>query len=244
MMHNKLNIALIGYGKMGKTIEKLAEEKGHSIGLKTNSQNPLHQNLHLLDNIDVAIEFTNPDIASKNLETLASHGVKTVCGSTGWLDEYKRISALYDQHNSAFLYASNFSIGVNIFFALNKKLAKLMTNKSDYKVSMVESHHISKKDAPSGTAVSLAEHIIQNHQAYNNWQLKSSECNTDEISIEAIREGDVKGMHQISYRSEIDEIVIKHEAFNRNGFALGAIMAAEFIANKKGIFNMNDVLDL
>ena len=244
-MTNKLKIGLIGYGKMGKTIEDLAVAKGHEIKIKTNSQNPIESQVHLLDQLDVAIEFTSPELAANNLEILAQNKVPTVCGSTAWLDDYDRICELYNANQTAFLYASNFSIGVNLFFALNKHLAQLMEPWSAYTASMTESHHVTKKDAPSGTAVSLAEDLIANHDSYKRWHLEGDNNEAEEsLKIKAIREADVKGMHSISYKSDIDEITITHDAYSRKGFASGALMASEWIQGREGIFSMKDILKL
>lgn len=241
-----LNIALIGYGKMGKTIENLALAKSHNIVLKTSSSNPLSTNQDLLSNVDVAIEFTGPDVAADNLEILANHGINTVCGSTAWLDAYDRICNHFKEKKAAFLYASNFSIGVNIFFSVNNHLAKLMNKLEEYEVKMTEAHHIQKKDAPSGTAVSLAEQITAQLDRKSSWQMQSGDerMGNSQIPIKAIREADIKGMHKVEYISKIDQISIMHEAFSREGFASGALLAAEWLYGKQGIFNMNDVLDI
>jgi len=241
-----LNIALIGYGKMGKTIENLALSKSHNIVLKSSSSNPLSSNQKRLSNVDVAIEFTGPDVAAENLEILANHGISTVCGSTAWLDDYDRISNLFKEMNAAFLYASNFSIGVNIFFSVNNHLAKLMNKLDAYDVNMTEAHHIQKKDAPSGTAVSLADQISANMARKSGWQLDTGKENIpkSKIGIHSIREDDIKGMHKVDYISKIDQISIKHEAFSREGFASGALLAAEWISGKQGIYSMSDVLNI
>lgn len=243
-MTKKLNIALVGYGKMGKTIEKLAIAKGHNISLKASSTHPLESLQDELKATDVAIEFTSPESALVNLELLAKNRTPTICGSTGWLNNFDKVSNQFKSVQTPFLYASNFSIGVNIFFAINRKLAQMMNHWPEYKASMVESHHVTKKDAPSGTAVSLAEDIISEHQNLNVWQLKSDSDSKDSLPITAIREADVKGMHEVQYKSEIDQIVIRHEAFSREGFASGALMAAEWIVGREGIFSMKDLLDL
>ena len=240
---DKLNLALIGYGKMGKVIEKLAIQRGHNIVLKITSKNLVELNSDNLASVDVAIEFSTPDNALSNLGKLAAIGINTVCGTTGWLNSYDSICEAFSDNKSAFLYASNFSIGVNLFFAINEKLASLMKGYNDYNISLHESHHTTKKDAPSGTAVSLANQIIQNTERKDSWVL-SAKAESNEIPITYTREGDVKGMHEITYKSIIDQIVIKHEAFSRDGFALGAVFAAEYIAGKQGIFTMSDVLQL
>lgn len=240
MTDNKLNIALIGYGKMGKIIEKVAIERGHSISLAISSKNREDFNMHNLRDTDVAIEFTTPHIAADNLLFLAQHSIPTVSGTTAWLERYEEVSDAYSKNETGFLYASNFSLGVNMLFALNKHLAKLMSNHSEYEIGMVEAHHITKKDAPSGTAVSLAKQIMESVKTKNSWSL--TEKNEENIFIDVIREKDVKGMHEVSYTSEIDTITIKHEAHSRKGFALGAVLAAEYISDKKGIYSMSDVL--
>ncbi len=244
MATNKLNIALIGYGKMGKTIEKVAKERGHHIVAIVNSDGPTRIE-QLPDNIHIAIEFSVPDAAYMNLKALAKKSIPTVCGTTGWLDNYEEISNDYAEAKSSFLYASNFSIGVNLFFAVNQHLAKIMGTQMDYNVSITESHHVTKLDAPSGTAITLAEQVIDNHPVKTTWKREiDPDINTNSISIKSIREADVKGMHEIIYNSEVDAITIKHEAFTRKGFALGAVLAAEFIANKQGVFQMSDVLNI
>ncbi len=244
MASNKLNIALIGYGKMGKTIEKVAKERGHHIVAIVNNDGPSRIE-QFPDNVHIAIEFSVPDAAYMNLKALAKKSIPTVCGTTGWLDNYDEVCIDFTETKSSFLYASNFSIGVNIFFAVNQHLAKIMESQMDYDVSITESHHVTKLDAPSGTAITLAEHIIDNHPLKTTWNRDvDSDINAKGISIKSLREADVKGIHEITYHSEIDAITIKHEAFTRKGFALGAVLAAEFIANKKGIFQMSDVLNI
>ncbi len=242
MQSKKLKIALIGYGKMGKTIENLALKKSYEIALRTNRQNPLSNQLSALEGIDVAIEFTNPEIAPENLEFLAKNKIPTICGSTAWLDKFDYITELYKSNQTPFLYASNFSIGVNVFFALNKNLAKIMNSLGDYDIKIIESHHIGKKDAPSGTAISIAEQVISSIDRKSSWT-KADTLSEDYIHIESIREADVKGMHEVIYNSSIDQISIKHEAFSREGFASGALTAAEWIIDKNGIFGMNDVFN-
>ena len=243
MTDNKLNIALIGYGKMGRTIEEVANDRGHSICSIIGSGVDIDQNT--LQGADVAIEFTVPHAANENLQALSSIPVPTVCGTTGWLDKLAEIEVAYKEAGSSFIYASNFSLGVNVFFAMNKHLAKIMKNIQGYGLEILESHHTTKKDAPSGTAVTIAEQVIETNDRYTKWQLKQNlDVSQDHIPIESIREADVKGLHEISYISEIDKISIKHEAFSRPGFALGAVLAAEYIVDKKGIFSMSDVLGL
>jgi 4-hydroxy-tetrahydrodipicolinate reductase len=236
-----MNIALIGYGKMGKAIEQIAIQHGHHIVLKINSAN-LDQLDHL-DNytIDVAIEFTNPLSAKDNVLKFLKKQIPVVCGTTGWKEHIGSVELATAQYNSAFLIASNFSIGVNLFFELNSYLANLMNNYTDYAIQIKETHHTAKKDAPSGTAISLAEQIIEQNEIKQHWHLGATNDHTI-IPIEALREDPAPGTHEITYTSIIDDISIKHTAHNRNGFALGAVLAAEFLQNKKGIFTMKDVL--
>lgn len=230
-----MKIALLGYGKMGKTIERLAIERGHSISHKITTD---IENTDL-SNADVAIDFSVPTAAFTNIKTCIKHKLPVVSGTTGWLENYESAVKLCEAENSAFLYASNFSIGVNLFFELNEKLAKMMDPFQNYKVAIEEVHHLQKLDAPSGTAISLAQQIIGNSRK-EGWQLDHAEEN--EIPITAKREENVPGTHTVSYDSEIDSIEIKHTAHSREGFALGAIIAAEWIVDKKGVFSMRDVL--
>ena len=234
-----MNIALFGYGKMGKMLEKLGSARGHSFPMKID----VNTNTSELDfsTIDVAIDFSTPDAAFANIKWCFEQGVPVISGTTGWLDRYQEALNLCQKQNGAFIYASNFSLGVNIFFELNKKLARMMKNLDDYQVSMEEIHHIHKLDAPSGTAITLAEGIIENSK-YSGWKLESASEN--EVFISAKREGEVPGTHVINYNSPVDAIEIKHTAHNREGFALGALIAAEWIKDKKGVFSMKDVLNL
>lgn len=236
-----MNIALIGYGKMGKAIEQIAVQHGHHIALKINSTNV--DQLDHLDNytIDVAIEFTNPTSAKENVLKCLKKQIPVVCGTTGWKEQIGSVELATAQYNTAFLIASNFSIGVNLFFELNSYLANLMNNYIEYTIQIKETHHTAKKDAPSGTAISLAEQIIEQNEIKKHWHLGATNDNTI-IPIEALREDPAPGTHEITYSSIIDDISIKHTAHNRNGFALGAVLAAEYLQNKKGIFTMKDVL--
>ncbi|MBE2273415.1 MAG: 4-hydroxy-tetrahydrodipicolinate reductase [Flavobacteriales bacterium] len=231
-----MKIALVGYGKMGKIIGEIAESRGHEVVAKLN-ESPTLENLN---NPDVVIEFSNPEVAFNNTKICLENKIPVVCGTTGWLDQKPEIEKIATENETAFLYGSNFSLGVNLFFALNEKLADLMKNFAEYKVQLEEIHHTHKKDAPSGTAISLAEGIIKNDHRFDAWKLDETKGN--ELGIFAIREDEVPGTHSIFYRSEVDEIEIKHTAFNRNGFALGAVIAAEWIQGKKGNFSMKDVL--
>lgn len=226
---------------MGQAIEKIAVERGHTIALKIDLDNRNDLNETKLAAIDVAIEFTSPHSAFDNIMDLLKAKVPVVCGSTGWLDKKEAIDEYCLQQQGAFLYASNFSVGVNIFFELNKKLAQLMAHQTEYRVKMEEIHHTQKKDAPSGTAVTLAEQILQNIPLYKNW-VNHSTNKAEELEIISERIDPAPGTHKIRYSSEIDDIEIIHTAHNRTGFATGAVMAAEFLKGKKGIFGMNDVL--
>lgn len=238
-----IKIALLGYGKMGKSIEQIALERGHEVVLRIGHDNLNELNEESIKSADVAIEFSNPESAFQNISFCLNHGVPVVSGTTGWLENLEKTEALCTQKNGSFLYASNFSIGVNIFFELNKKLASLMKNHQEYEVSMEEIHHTQKKDAPSGTAISLAEHIIETSDHKKNWVNGPVE-KSDELSIISKRIDEVPGTHSVTYSSSIDEIEIVHTAHNRKGFAQGAVLAAEYIWNKKGIFKMKNVLDL
>ena len=232
-----MKIALLGYGKMGKTIERLALERGHEVVLKTTNSNTSID----LSNADVAIEFSVPEAAVGNIQSCFEQGVPVVSGTTGWLDHYADVLKICEDRNVSFIYASNFSIGVNLFFSLNEYLARLMAPRNEYDVHIHEIHHTQKLDAPSGTAISLAEGIIENTNK-KGWQLDTASA--DEVLITAQRTGDVKGTHQIEYRSEVDILSIRHEARSRAGFALGAILAAEWLKDKKGVYTMKDVLQI
>jgi 4-hydroxy-tetrahydrodipicolinate reductase len=232
-----MKIALLGYGKMGKTIEKLAIEKGHTIVSKI-SRNSSKEEILLAD---VAIEFSTPEAAVSNIKYCLENSIPVISGTTGWLEHYDEMVKLCQNRNGSFIYASNFSVGVNLFFSINEYVSKLMKPWKDYQVSMEEIHHIQKLDAPSGTAITLAEGIINNTDKLN-WKL--NESNKDDIKITAKRIDDVKGTHIINYDSTIDTISMKHEAHSREGFALGAILAAEWLVDKKGIFTMKDVLQI
>jgi 4-hydroxy-tetrahydrodipicolinate reductase len=230
-----MKIALLGYGKMGKTIEKIAVERGHEVVLK------IDENIedYDLSKADIAIDFSIPQAAFNNITTCFKNQLPVICGTTGWLENYEKAVESCEQENSAFLYASNFSIGVNLFFGLNEKLAKMMSVFNNYSVEIEEIHHTQKLDAPSGTAISLAQQIISN-SSKKAWQL--NKAGENEIPIYAKRIENVPGTHTVSYKSEIDSIEIKHTAHSREGFALGAIIAAEWLKDKKGVFNMKDVI--
>ncbi|MDB2384970.1 4-hydroxy-tetrahydrodipicolinate reductase [Polaribacter sp.] len=232
-----MKIALLGYGRMGKEIEKIAVSRGHEIVIKKNTGDVIDINL-----ADVAIDFSVPTAAFDNITDCMKNQIPVVCGTTGWLDRYDEAISFCKENNSSFLYASNFSLGVNIFFELNKQLAKLMNGVKDYTIELEEIHHTKKLDAPSGTAITIAEGIIENSNK-KGWELgeKAAEEN---LPIVAKRIPDVPGTHSVWYNSEVDTIEIKHTAHSRKGFALGAVIAAEWIADKKGIFTMKDVLNI
>ncbi|MDN3619344.1 4-hydroxy-tetrahydrodipicolinate reductase [Polaribacter undariae] len=232
-----MKIALLGYGRMGKEIEKIALSRGHEIVIKKDVDDVIDITL-----ADVAIDFSVPSSAYNNITNCINNNVPVISGTTGWLDKYEDAVALCKEKKSAFIYASNFSLGVNIFFELNKQLAKMMSSLEDYNISMEEIHHTKKLDAPSGTAITLAEGIIEN-SSKNNWELdeKTSEEN---IPIVAKRIPEIPGTHTVWYDSEVDSIEIKHTAHSRKGFALGAVVAAEWIVGKQGVFSMKDVLNI
>lgn len=238
-----MKIALIGYGKMGKEIEKIALDRGHEIVLKIDVTNPEDLTIANLQNADVAIEFTVPASATANYKLCFEAGIPVVSGTTGWLEQLPQIKEMCKTLDGTFFYASNFSLGVNIFFALNKKLAELMSSRSEYTVEMKEIHHTQKLDAPSGTAITLAEGILENIPEKKAW-VNHSTAKTDELGIISEREGQVPGTHIINYDSEVDYIEITHCAKSRKGFAFGAVLAAEFSFGKKGILSMNDLLNL
>lgn len=238
-----MKIALIGYGKMGKAIEEIALQRGHEIVLKIDIDNPRDFTKEKLSNADVAIEFTGPHSAFDNLKKLMQYGTRTVCGSTGWLEKYGEIEKDCNTNQSGFIYASNFSVGVNIFFEVNKRLAKLMASHPDYDVQLTEVHHTAKKDAPSGTAITLAEQVLGTIDRKKNWVNHISD-NPGELEILSERIDPAAGTHKVKYSSAIDDIEIIHTAHTRKGFALGAVLAAEFLKDKKGIFTMNEVLGL
>lgn len=232
-----MKIALVGYGKMGKIIDEISQSRGHEVVARLR-ETPTIENLN---DPDVVIEFSNPEVAFQNIKTCLGNKIPVICGTTGWLDKKPEIETIALENGTAFLYGSNFSLGVNLFFALNENLAKMMNKFSEYNCQLEEIHHIHKLDAPSGTAISLAEGIIDNSN-FEAWKL--DETKEKELGIFAIREDEVPGTHSVFYRSEVDEIEIKHTAYNRNGFALGAVIAAEWIVDKKGVFAMKDVLGL
>ena len=232
-----MKIALLGYGKMGQVIEKIALQRGHEIVLRKS----IEYSFDGLENADVAIDFSAPDAAVENISTALKLRIPVISGTTGWLSEYENMVQLCKEKNTAFISSSNFSLGVNIFFELNEYLAKIMSKFDAYKVGIEEIHHTQKLDSPSGTAISLANGIIKNSN-YENWTLENSKSN--DILIDAKRIENVPGTHTVSYNSDVDLIEIKHLAHNREGFALGAVVAAEWILGKKGVFTMKDVLNI
>ncbi len=236
-----MRIALLGYGRMGKVIEGIAVSRGHEIVLKIDVANQNDVNLISKSTVDAVIEFSSPEAAFENLKICMQNAVPTVSGTTGWLHKKPEIENLCLKHDGAFFYASNYSIGVNLFFRLNKILAKMMNPYQNYKVSMDEIHHTMKLDAPSGTAITLAEGVIENNLQYSEW-VNDTEPSNNQVNIHSIREGLVPGTHTVRFQSEIDKIEITHEAFGREGFALGAVMAAEWLADKKGVKSMDDFL--
>ena len=235
-----MKIALIGYGKMGKTIERIAVERGHQIVSIIDINNPEDIYSNAFKSADVAIEFTTPATAFDNYMHCFEANVPVVSGTTGWLARLDEIKEKCEKEGRTFFYASNFSVGVNIFFALNKYLAKIMNNFPAYDVRLTEVHHIHKLDAPSGTAITLAQDVLANVERKDRWTLETAEQPAD-LPIHAIREGEVPGIHEIIYESAADTISIKHDAKSREGFALGAVIAAEFTVGKKGFLGMNDL---
>jgi 4-hydroxy-tetrahydrodipicolinate reductase len=231
-----MKIALLGYGKMGKTIERIALERGHTIVIKADIGSQYD-----ITEADVAIDFSVPEAALGNISKCIENGVPVISGTTGWLKDYDKAVALCRVNNGAFIYASNFSLGVNIFFEINRNLAKMMGTLDQYKVSIEETHHTQKLDAPSGTAITLANGIIEETN-YKKWTLDAPK--SDEIGIVAKRIENVPGIHEIIYESKVDTIQIKHSAHSREGFATGAVIAAEWIIGKKGVFSMKDVLNI
>ncbi|MDA9359438.1 4-hydroxy-tetrahydrodipicolinate reductase [Flavobacteriaceae bacterium] len=233
-----MKIALLGYGRMGKAIEQIANERGHTIVAKIDK----NENQGKLSEAEVAINFSIPDAAVANIKAAMEKQIPVVCGTTGWLEQLKEVEDFCLQNKTAFLYASNFSVGVNLFFKLNEVLAKLMHPHKNYSAAMKEIHHIHKLDAPSGTAITLAEGIFDQSK-YTDWSIDDTKGDiTLPIAVE--RTGEVPGTHSIEYKSSVDSISIQHEAHSRQGFALGAVIAAEWIQDKKGVFTMNDVLDI
>jgi 4-hydroxy-tetrahydrodipicolinate reductase len=238
-----MKIALIGYGKMGKAIEEIAVDREHQIILKIDEHNVSDFTKENIGKADVAIEFTGPHTAYENVKKALEYNVPIVCGSTGWLEKLQEIKQLCIEAKGSFIYSSNFSVGVNIFFELNKKLASLMALHKDYEVQVTEIHHTQKKDAPSGTAITIAEQILEHLKTKKSWVNHISD-NTGELEIISERIDPAPGIHKVKYSSAIDDVEIIHTAHNRQGFALGAVLAAEFIKDRKGVFSMKEVLGL
>lgn len=241
MTKKTIKIALLGYGKMGKTLDRLATADGHEIVLRIDKDNIADLTAENLRRADVAIEFSQPDAAFGNITACLESGVPVVSGTTAWLDRLEEAKALVEKYEGGLFYASNYSVGVNIFFALNRHLAKVMNRHSEYTVDMVEVHHTQKLDSPSGTAITLAEGLIDELDRKAGWA-EGRKAQEEEIQIVSEREGTVPGTHIINYRSEVDTITIKHEAHSREGFARGAILAAEWLVGKQGYFGMSDLL--
>lgn len=238
-----MKIALIGYGKMGKEIERIAIERGHEIVCIIDADNQQDFDSDNFRRADVAIEFTMPTTAYANYIKAFNQGVAVVSGSTGWLDKLESVKKMCEEENATFFYSSNYSIGVNIFFALNKYLAKIMDRFSQYDVTMNEIHHIHKLDHPSGTAITLANGILESIERKNDWT-EQADASADKLLITHDREGEVPGTHTIEYKSDVDRIVIEHEAFNRRGLALGAVVAAEWLKGKKGFHTMDELMNI
>lgn len=238
-----MKIALLGYGKMGKAIAAMAEAAGDDVVLRIGSGNISGLTIEALQQADVAVEVSRPELAFNHIALCLEAGVPVVCGTTGWLDRLEEAVALCTDKEGALLYASNFSIGVNLFFALNKRLAELMERQPQYNPSILEIHHTQKLDAPSGTAISLAQDILDRLSRKSQW-VNGEAASPDELGISSIREGQVPGTHEVFYQSAIDTISIRHEAHSREGFARGALLAAHWIVGKKGFFSMSDVLEL
>jgi 4-hydroxy-tetrahydrodipicolinate reductase len=236
-----MKIALIGYGKMGKIIEQTALARGHEVVLTIDLNNQEAFTAENLHKASVAIEFTGPHSAFDNLQKLLEAGIPTVTGSTGWTERLPEVESVCESRQGSFLFASNFSVGVNIFFEVNKRLAALMAPQTDYQVRITEIHHTQKKDAPSGTAITLAEQVLEAIPRKKQWVNQASD-NPEDLEILSERTDPYPGLHRVNYRSAVDEIEITHEAHNREGFALGAVLAAEYIHDKKGIFSMKEVL--
>ena len=237
-----MRLLILGYGKMGKAIEEIAEDRGHSIEHKININNIQALKFINSDDIDVAIEFSQPDAAVDNIKYCLDNGIPCVSGTTGWLDRKEEIEAYCKEKDGSFFYASNFSLGVNLFFRLNQILADMMEQQPSYKAKLTEIHHTEKLDAPSGTAITLAEGLIDHLSSKTEWINEPSD-EENVIPIISKREPDVPGTHIISYTSDVDKIEIKHTAKSRTGFALGAVLVAEWLLDKKGVFSMNDFMN-
>ncbi|MEX2512728.1 MAG: 4-hydroxy-tetrahydrodipicolinate reductase [Cyclobacteriaceae bacterium] len=239
-----MNILILGYGKMGKIISRIAEKRGHHIVAKINIENVGDLKSLETKTVDVAIEFSQPESAYGNITWCLNHHIPVVVGTTGWMDKLADIESICHRKNGTFFYASNFSIGVNVFFKVNQYLAKLMGDQEEYQIKVGEIHHTEKKDAPSGTAITLAEGIIENIKRLRQWKLEDGEIlENDVLPIRSKRVDPAPGTHIVSYQSTIDDIEIKHTAHSREGFAMGAVLVAEWVKDKKGVLTMNDFLD-
>lgn len=237
-----MNIAIIGYGRMGHEVENAALSRDHRIGLTIDLENTGDITPEKMADIDVAIEFSSPDTAAELIMQCLRNHTPVVSGTTGWLERRDEVTSLVDELGTGFFYASNFSIGVNLLFEINRRLAELAAPYPDYKVSVQEIHHVHKLDAPSGTAISLAEQIIDKNERYDKWQLDREAPGI--IPVFATREGEVKGIHHVKWESDVDRITLSHEARSRRAFASGAVMAAEFLLGKKGVYSMKDLLNI
>ena len=236
-----MEIIISGYGRMGKEVEKICIARNHKIIARIDNESDWQQLSEINRLSDVVIDFSMPDVAVNNYLRCFELGLPIVTGTTGWYDQLEFINEQCANQNGTFFYAPNFSIGVNILFKTNSYLAKLMSGMNDYKVKINETHHIHKLDAPSGTAISTAEGIIKEHKTLSEWALGNDNSNNI-LPIYSTREGEITGIHEVIYESGIDKIILKHEAKNRDGFALGAVLAAEYICGKKGVFNMDDLI--
>ena len=236
-----MNIAIIGYGRMGHEIETIARERGHLIQLIVDKDNVSDLNKENLGRVNVAIEFSSPATAFINVSTCLNEGIPVVSGTTGWSNDIEKVKEICLRKGTSFIHSTNFSIGVNILFRLNAELARLAGSQNEYKVLIEEIHHTKKLDAPSGTAITLAGGIVENCNKYKGWTFENNQTEGF-VPVRSVREGMVPGTHIISWESDSDIISIKHEAKNRKGFALGAVIAAEFVRNRKGVFTMSDVL--
>lgn len=236
-----MKIALIGYGKMGKEIERILLSRGHSIPLIIDVNNSQDLCAERLQEVDLAIEFTTPQTAFQNIITCLEAGTPVVCGTTAWLDRLDKVKALCEKRNGGFFYASNYSVGVNIFFEMNRRLSELMNRFEEYDVTLEETHHTQKKDAPSGTAITLAEGVLEHLDRKRQWVCGTT-TEPGELEITAIRRSIVPGTHTVTYESEVDQITMTHTAKSRQGFAVGAVLAAEFLSGKQGVYTMSDLL--
>jgi 4-hydroxy-tetrahydrodipicolinate reductase len=239
-----VRIAILGYGRMGREVEQAAAAHGHQVVITIDRDNLSDFNRESISACDVAVEFTGPEAAADTIIRAINLGLPVVSGSTGWLDRYEEVASLCLEKNGSFIHASNFSVGVNILFRINAELARIMSSLPEYKAVIEEIHHIYKLDTPSGTAITLAGTISEQHHSYDGWKKDDDEAEEKKISVRSVREGNVPGTHAVTWKSRNDTITIRHEAFNRRGFAEGALMAAGYIVTRKGVFTMSDVLSL